>query len=144
MAGSGGTPRSPFKQSNGIARRESATASPLRRTLKREDDEDSRQSDPTPEGPNARATPKDECEELVGGDITVKIEPGKGPKLSRSSSKRVPTRAPPVFSDLPDATDAARKTFDVLQACTYVNKYIGTTEAALECDCRPEWGMTNL
>lgn len=83
---------------------------------------------------------KAEHEETVGGDITVKLEPGKAPKLSRSSSKKIIFRPPPLFHDLPDATSEATNTFDRIRDCTYANKYLGDTENALECDCAEEWG----
>ena len=61
-------------------------------------------------------------EEIVGGDITLKMEPGKAPKLSRTASQKVVSRPPPLFLDLPDSTAAAKETFVVLSECTYANK----------------------
>jgi hypothetical protein len=81
-------------------------------------------------------------EEILGGDITLKMEPGKAPKLSRSASQKVVTRPPPLYLDLPDSTDAAKETFVVLTECTYANKTIGTTDPALECDCQEEYDTT--
>jgi [histone H3]-lysine36 N-trimethyltransferase len=78
--------------------------------------------------------------ETVGGDITLKMEPGKAPKLERSKSQKVPKREPTLFLDEPDATADACSTFQVIDDCTYANKYIGTTEHALECECDDEWG----
>ncbi|CAO2648234.1 Nn.00g075010.m01.CDS01 [Neocucurbitaria sp. VM-36] len=78
-------------------------------------------------------------EETVGGDITLKMEPGKAPKLSRTASQKIVSRPPPLYLDLPDATEAAKETFVVLSECTYANKHIGTTDPALECDCGEEW-----
>jgi len=79
-------------------------------------------------------------EETVGGDITLKLEPGKPPKLARSSSKKILTRPPQLFLDYDDATSEARRTFEVILDCSYANKYLGTTDAAYECDCNEEWG----
>lgn len=79
-------------------------------------------------------------EEKVGGDITVRLEPGEPPKLARSSSQKVVPRPPQLFSDLPDSTGEARSTFEVMKTCTYANKYMGYTEHAMECDCVEEWG----
>jgi histone-lysine N-methyltransferase SETD2 len=79
-------------------------------------------------------------EEVLGGDITLKMEPGKAPKLSRTASQKVVSRPPPLYLDLPDSTEEAKSTFAVLPECTYGNKYLGTTEHALECDCSEEWG----
>ena len=84
--------------------------------------------------------PKVEKEELIGGDVTLKQEPGKAPKLSRSTSHKVEKRPPPLFTDYPDATADATKTFQVIPDCTYANKYLGSTDPALECDCAEEWG----
>ncbi|RII24839.1 hypothetical protein CUC08_Gglean011852 [Alternaria sp. MG1] len=81
-------------------------------------------------------------EEIVGGDITLKMEPGKAPKLSRTASQKVVSRPPPLFLDLPDSTAAAKETFVVLSECTYANKTIGTTDPALECDCQEEYDAT--
>ncbi|KAK3081527.1 hypothetical protein LTS18_005756 [Coniosporium uncinatum] len=78
-------------------------------------------------------------EETVGGDITLKLEPGKAPKLSRSTSQKVIPRPPPLFLDEPDATDDATSTFQVITNCLYDNKSMGLTEHALECDCAEEW-----
>lgn len=87
---------------------------------------------------------KPETEEMVGGDIMVKVEPGKAPKLSRSSSKKIPARAMQKFFDLPDASSDACRSFEKLKACTYANKYMGLTDAAYDCDCAEEWGKTHV
>jgi histone-lysine N-methyltransferase SETD2 len=81
-------------------------------------------------------------EEEVGGDITLKQEPGKPPKLSRSTSHKIEKRAPQMYHEYEDKTAEATSTFEVLPECTYANKYLGTTEHALECDCSEEWGKT--
>lgn len=82
-------------------------------------------------------------EETLGGDITLMAEPGKAPKLSRTASQKVVSRSPRLFHDLPDSTDTAKATFTILTECTYANKYIGTTDPALECDCAEEWDPIN-
>ncbi|KAJ9622293.1 histone methyltransferase set2 [Taxawa tesnikishii (nom. ined.)] len=82
---------------------------------------------------------KSEQEEVIGGDITVKLEPGKAPKLSRSQSQKIIARPPQLFAHLPDATEEAKATFDVLPDCTYAAKHLGSTDPALECDCSEEW-----
>lgn len=81
-------------------------------------------------------------EEIVGGDITLKMEPGKAPKLSRRASKKVVWGPAPLYLDLPDSTEDAKKTFSVLKECTYANKSLGATDHALECDCSEEWGTS--
>ncbi|KAF1835209.1 histone-lysine N-methyltransferase [Decorospora gaudefroyi] len=87
------------------------------------------------------SSPGSTHEETLGGDITLKMEPGKAPKLSRSASQKVVSRPPPLYLDLPDATEAAKQTFVVLPECTYANKTIGTTDPALECDCQEEYDV---
>ncbi|KAJ5540577.1 hypothetical protein N7494_005653 [Penicillium frequentans] len=78
-------------------------------------------------------------EEKVGGDIVVKQEPGQPPKLSRSSSQKIVSRPPQLFSHLPDSTDDAKATFTQIEECWYANKYMGITEHAMECECAEEW-----
>lgn len=76
----------------------------------------------------------------IGADITLKQEPGKPPKLARSSSQKVIARPPQLFSHLPDSVNEARQTFEVINDCIYGSKYMGHTEHAMECDCSEEWG----
>jgi histone-lysine N-methyltransferase SETD2 len=78
--------------------------------------------------------------ESVGGDITVKLEPGKAPKLARSSSQKVVSRPAPLFTEEPDMYDEATSSFEVMVDCTYAAKWLGSTEHAMDCDCREEWG----
>lgn len=85
-------------------------------------------------------TPLDKMETTVAGEITVKLEPGKPPKLSRNASQKVVSRAPPLFTDEPDMYEEATKTFDVLPTCIYAAKWLGSTEHAMDCDCRESWG----
>lgn len=82
-------------------------------------------------------------EQVLGGEITLKMEPGKAPRLARTASHKVVSRPPTLYLDLPDATAEAQDTFVVLSECSYANKTIGTTEHALECDCSEEWGKLN-
>lgn len=79
-------------------------------------------------------------EEVVGGDIELKLEPGKPPKLQRKSSHKVERRPPTLFFDHEDKTAQASSAYFTLAECIYANKYLGTTEHALECDCAEEWG----
>jgi len=78
--------------------------------------------------------------DVVGGEVSLKLEPGKPPKLSRSTSHKVERRAPQLFLEYADATSEATKSFQVLPECHYANKYMGITDPALECDCAEEWG----
>lgn len=103
---------------------------------------------PMPKHDSEASSPADSTkEEVVGGDIVLKMEPGPGGralKLSRSASQKIISRPPPLYLDLPDSTNAAKETFAVLPECTYSNKHIGTTDPALECDCSEEWGMCSF
>jgi hypothetical protein len=83
---------------------------------------------------------KSENEEVVGGEVTLKQEPGKPPKLSRTTSRKVERRPPPMFNDYKDSTSEATSTFQVITECSYANKNLGSTDPALECDCAEEWG----
>lgn len=94
----------------------------------------------TDEHPDGHDFEASATEERIGGDITVKLEPGQPPKLTRSSSQKVVPRPPPLYSHLPDNTAEARSTFELMETCTYANKYMGYTEHAMECDCAEEWG----
>jgi hypothetical protein len=103
----------------------------------------SKSQSPAKQLPSDVSTPDTNTqEEVLGGEITLKMEPGKAPKLSRTASHKIASRPPPLYLDLPDATEDAKSTFDVLSECTYANKHIGTTEHALECDCSEEWGKS--
>lgn len=80
-------------------------------------------------------------EEIVGGEITVKQEPGQPPKLSRSISQKIVARPPPVFDDYEDKIKEARESFEVIPECSYSSKYIGSSEHdSMDCDCAEEWG----
>ncbi|KAK3615546.1 histone methyltransferase set2 [Elasticomyces elasticus] len=81
-------------------------------------------------------------QETVGGGVTLKLEPGKAPKLARTTSTKVERRPPALFFDYEDKTAEATSVFTVLPECTYANKHLGTTETALECDCAEEWDAT--
>ena len=117
VGGSGfSTPRAGKKQSQSPLKRESISQSPA---VKMED------------GDNK-----------IGGDVELKIEPNEAPKLVRKSSQRAPRRPPPLFFDYEDKTAEATSTFSILKECVYANKYLGTTEHALECDCAEEWGKS--
>ncbi|KAF7879363.1 hypothetical protein EAF04_000559 [Stromatinia cepivora] len=92
-------------------------------------------------------TPKsgdEEDEEIIGGDITLTVEPGKAPKLSRKSSQKVIPRPPPLFNDLPDSTEEAASVFQVIKDCIYGAKHMGASDHdALDCDCPEEYSDGN-
>ena len=83
---------------------------------------------------------KGEHEEIVGGEITLKLEPGQPPKLARTASHKVNARPVQMFDDYADKTEEATGVFQVITQCSYSAKYLGTTEHAMECDCAEEWG----
>jgi [histone H3]-lysine36 N-trimethyltransferase len=86
-------------------------------------------------------TGKDEPEEIIEGCVSLKMEPGQTPKLSRSTSQKAVAQSPKVFDHLPDATIKATATFEVIQDCIYAAKYLGSSDHdGLECDCVEEWG----
>lgn len=82
--------------------------------------------------------------EVVGGDVTVKQEPGQPLKLARSSTQKVPMRSAQLYDHLPDATAEATKAFQLMTSCSYTPKYLGDTEHAMECDCAEEWGESDV
>ena len=83
-------------------------------------------------------------EETIGGEVTVKMEPGKLPKLSRTSSQKITARPPPLFTDEPDMYDKATRLFQVITNCEYANKSLGLTDDEgldeVQCECDDEWG----
>jgi histone-lysine N-methyltransferase SETD2 len=79
-------------------------------------------------------------EEVIGGQITLLQEPGEPPKLSRKASQRVISRPPLLYNDLPDATEEATQSFQVIRDCIYGSKYMGAADQdAYGCDCSEEW-----
>lgn len=85
---------------------------------------------------------KFEDEDIIQGEVELKLRPGKPPILARKKSHKVERRAPPLFFEYEDKTREATGTFSLLPECVYANKQLGTTEHALECDCVEEWGKS--
>ncbi|KAL9125448.1 MAG: hypothetical protein Q9217_005346 [Psora testacea] len=82
--------------------------------------------------------------ELVGGEVTVKMEPGQPPKLARSSSQKILTGPPRLFHESADKLEEAQGDFEIIPSCIYSNKYIGSTEhGSMDCDCLEEWDAYN-
>lgn len=94
----------------------------------------------TSQSPIASEMSRSEHEEVVGGQITVKLEPGHPPKLARSSSQKIRTKPSLLFNDYPSRTEEAQSKFDIIPACIYGSKYMGSTEHGMDCDCNEEWG----
>ena len=86
---------------------------------------------------------KGEYEQLLGGEITLKLEPGQPPKLSRTASQKVMARAPQMFDHYEDKTQEATGLFQIITQCSYSAKNLGSTEHAMECDCVEEWGKND-
>jgi hypothetical protein len=92
---------------------------------------------------SASQTPKseDDEEEIIGSDIAVTVEPGKGSKLSRKSLQKVAARPPRLFNHVEDSTEEAVTIFQIIKDCIYGSKYMGSSEHdALDCDCSEQWG----
>ncbi|KAL5326633.1 hypothetical protein ACEPPN_004320 [Leptodophora sp. 'Broadleaf-Isolate-01'] len=90
--------------------------------------------------PRSQDEEEDEGEETIGGGITVTVEPGKAPKLSRKSSQKVIPRPPTLYSDMPDSTEEASTVFQLIKDCIYGSKHMGSSEHdALDCDCSEQW-----
>jgi hypothetical protein len=90
---------------------------------------------------SASQSPKSEDdEEVIGGDITVTVEEGKPPKLSRKASQKVISKPVQLFDHLPDSTGEAISVFSQIENCIYGGKYMGHSEHdSLDCDCSEEW-----
>ena len=86
---------------------------------------------------------KGEHEQTLGGDITLKLEPGQPPKLSRTALHKVIAKAPQMFGHYEDKTQEATSVFQIITECSYSAKYLGSTEHAMECDCIEEWGKND-
>jgi len=90
---------------------------------------------------NSRSPEKHEA--VIGGDVTVKMEPDQPPKLARSMSQKIVAGAPQLFNDYSSKTEEAQGHFQLISNCTYANKYLGYTEhGSMDCDCAEEWGMS--
>ena len=120
-------------ESRGSTPRDSKTKSASQSPIKRES------STQSPTDPMAKH------EEVVGGDITLKMEPGQPPKLSRSSSHKVIAGPAQLYHNNPDKTEEAQSTFQVLPSCVYSSKYIGSAEhESYDCDCVEDFGESSV
>lgn len=91
------------------------------------------------------STGSEKHEEVVGGEVTLKLEPGHPPKLARSSSHKIISKPAPLFHDHTSKTEESKHTFQVLEQCSYTSKNIGSTEhGSMDCDCTEEWGKSTL
>ena len=128
-------------RSNGIKEEETkAQADTLRERSLRSTPQSPVKSSGASQSPHESNMTKSEHEETVGGQVTVKLEPGQPPKLARSSSRKVWSRPAALFDDYPSKTEEAKTKFEVIPACIYGSKYMGSTEHGMDCDCSEEWG----
>lgn len=102
----------------------------------------SRSSSPSTVKSRATSASSVDKKEIVErpSETSVKMEQLDPAKPSRSASQKAIPRSAPLFDHLEDATMEAIRSFAVLEACTYANKFLGYTEHAMECDCNEEWG----
>lgn len=90
-------------------------------------------------------TPKseDSSAEGISNDITIQVEPGKAPKLSRKASAKMAQKPPALFGDFPDATVESKTHFTPIRDCIYGSKLMGSSEHdTLGCDCSPEYSKS--
>lgn len=89
---------------------------------------------------SATPSPKsEEDEEIIGGDITVTVEDGKPPKLSRKASQKVVSRPAPLYDHLSDSTEEAVSTFTLIRDSIGQKGYGLSEHDSLDCDCSEEW-----
>lgn len=77
---------------------------------------------------------------MVGGKVTLKMEPGQPPKLARSSSQKITSRPLQLFTDYDNKTEEAKAVFETIPTCVYSSRFMGATEHGMDCDCSEEWG----
>lgn len=87
---------------------------------------------------------KDGSREVVGRETAVKLEPAHPPKLVRMASHKASLRPVTLFDTYADKTEESKGTFQVIEACIYSSKQIGSTEQAMECDCAEEWSKITI
>ncbi|KAK4236395.1 methyltransferase [Achaetomium macrosporum] len=106
--------------------------------LKREDTSDSATPNGTKIDSPASSMSLDDAKSAA--DSASTHENGTMPKLSRKASQKLPTTPPMLFGHLPDATEDACKTFQVISDCLYGSRNMGSSDHdALDCDCAEDW-----
>jgi histone-lysine N-methyltransferase SETD2 len=106
--------------------------------LKREDTSDSTTLNGTKTDTRPPSMSPDDAKSAADG--TSIPENGTAPKLSRKPSQKLSRGPPPLFDHLPDATENACSTFQVINDCLYGSKNMGSSDHdALDCDCAEEW-----
>ena len=67
-------------------------------------------------------------------------ENGIAPKLSRKLSQKMARSTPSLFDHLPNATEDACSTFQVISDCLYGSRNMGSSDHdSLDCDCAEDW-----
>jgi histone-lysine N-methyltransferase SETD2 len=99
-------------------------------------------SDSSSKSQNGSNTPIEAGDRETGNSTPIKLESTRPPKSSRSAMRKLNSRPYTLFLDEPDRYDEATAPFQVIDDCIYANKYIGTTEPALECECIEEWNAS--
>jgi [histone H3]-lysine36 N-trimethyltransferase len=89
---------------------------------------------------SASSIEKRDIKESSSAEASLSTEPTKFSKLVRAAPQKLVAGTVPLVDDLPDATMDAKRTFALMESCTYSNKFLGYTEHAMECDCPEEWG----
>lgn len=90
---------------------------------------------------NSRASSMSLDDAKQTGDGASTSGSGTAPKFSRKSSQKMVPRSPPMlFDHLPDVTEDACKTFQVISDCLYGSRNMGSSDHdALDCDCAEDW-----
>jgi hypothetical protein len=64
-------------------------------------------------------------------------------KQSRGSNTPIAKHEPQLYGDLPDVTEEATSTFEVINVCIYSSKWIGDSgqdSEAMSCECKEQFG----
>lgn len=105
--------------------------------LKREDTSDSATTSGSKTNSPASSLSPDDAKSAGDGTIP---EDGTAPKLSRKTSQKMARNPPLLFDRLPDATQDACTTFQVISDCLYGSRNMGSSDHdALDCDCAEDW-----
>ena len=86
----------------------------------------------------------DESHEIASGEMAIKLEPAYPTKLARMTSHKGPSRPVTLFDSYANKTEESKSAFQVIEACIYSSKQIGSTEQAMECDCAEEWSKITM
>lgn len=89
---------------------------------------------------NSRGSSMSPDDAKSASDSAPAPENGTASKLSRKLSQKMPRSTPPLFDHLPNATEDACNTFQVIGDCLYGSRNMGSSDHdSLDCDCAEEW-----